>query len=93
MTASLLSPRAASRLTKIPWLELRAELERAGYRIIRIGVRDRVAEADLAALIERGRQPTAVEVAANTEAALAEACRELGIAPKRARKRREGAAS
>jgi hypothetical protein len=88
VTPQLLSARAAVRRTGIPWRELRAALERDGGRVVRIGKRDRIDEADLNSLIEHGRQPTAVEVAAQVDAALDETLREMGLPGKRARRRK-----
>ena len=86
MTPQLLSARAAVRRTRIPWCELRRTLEESGARVIRIGSRDRVAEDDLLALIERARQPTVAEVAVQLDLALAETLAEMGLPPKRARR-------
>jgi len=75
----LLTPRQASIRTRLPWCDLRTALEKAGFRVVRIGNRERVAEADLAALLEDARQPTAAESAARTDLALAQTLEEMGI--------------
>ena len=81
----LLTQRAASRLTALPWAELRQLLEEEGYRIYRMGTRDRVAEADLAAFVESCRQPTLAEAADRVALAIDLAAAEMGIARRRRR--------
>lgn len=84
---TLLTPRAVSRLTRVPWQQLRRLLEVAGYRVYRIAGRERVAEADLAALIESAKQPTLAEAADRIGLAIDLAAAEMGIA-RRSRRRR-----
>lgn len=81
----LLSARRASRLTGIPWLDLRRELERAGYPIFRIGNRERVAEADLQALIEASRKPTLAQSTDRVALAIDLVCEQMGIKVRRRR--------
>ena len=82
----LMSPRAASGLTRVPWAELRRLLEEAGYRVHRFGDRERVAESDLAALIESNRQPTLAQSSDRIGLAIALAAAEMGLT-KRPRRR------
>jgi len=84
----LLTPRMASMRTKLPWADLRKELEARGYRIRRIAGRDRVAAEDLAALLDASCQPTAAEVAARTDLVMGQVLDEMGLPAKRARARK-----
>jgi LPS O-antigen subunit length determinant protein (WzzB/FepE family) len=86
LVPQLLSARAAAQRCRVPWQDLRRELEARGYRVVRICGRERVSEQDLAALIEAGRQPTGSEGAARVKLALARATEELGLPPKRQRR-------
>ena len=81
----LLSARRASRLTSIPWLDLRHELERAGYPIYRVGRRERVVAADLQALIESWRRPTLAQSTDRVALAIDLVCEEMGIKVRRRR--------
>lgn len=88
MTGRLLSPRAASRRTGIPWRDLRPEIEAAGFRIVKLAGRERVAEGDLDAVIEKSRQPTAEEAAARVDLAIDQVAAEMGVARRPRRNRR-----
>lgn len=81
----LVTARTASRVTRMPWLELRKRLEDAGYRILRVGNRERVAEADLLALIESWRKPTLVQSTQRVALAIELAAAEMGIRVRRRR--------
>lgn len=76
----LVTPRTAARITRMPWPVLRRLLEKNGARICRLGDRERVAEADLVALIEAARQPTIGEAADRVGLAIHLAAQEMGIA-------------
>ncbi len=84
----LLSARAASRQASVPWKDLRPEIEKYGYRIVKLAGRERVAEEDLEAVIEAARQPTAEESSARIDLALEQVLAEVGH---RRRPRRGGA--
>lgn len=83
----LLTARAAASRTRTPWGVLRSLLEEAGYRVYRIAGRERVAEADLAALIEASRQRTPAESADRVGLAIELVVAEMGLA-RRTRRRR-----
>jgi|SRR5690606_8055777 len=89
----LVTPRAAARLTRVPWAELRGLLEESGYRIYRLGARDRVAAVDIAEFIESCRQPTTVEASDRVALAIELVAREMGIPTRSRRQRRDRAGS
>lgn len=81
-----ITPRRASHLTSMAWLELRPLLERRGAQLLRIAGRERVKEQDLRDLLRDSRVPTAQQAASRAELIAARAERAVfGDRPPRRR--------